>query len=116
MAGYAVLRGMGDLGAGNRDTNYSAASRPPPSSGRMDPVAEMGNKNMGENSPESGGYSETRSSNYVSGYPIGSWDDSAMLSASSKRHLTDDDTTVLSGLNASETQVAHFSVPAFVNS
>eukprot|EP00258_Populus_trichocarpa_P033470 XP_024449489.1 transcription factor bHLH130 isoform X3 [Populus trichocarpa] len=74
--GYAVLRGMGDLGAGNRDTNYSAASRPPPSSGRMDPVAEMGNKNMGENSPESGGYSETRSSNYVSGYPIGSWDDS----------------------------------------
>jgi hypothetical protein len=46
---------------------------------------------MGENSPESGGYSETRSSNYVSGYPIGSWDDS-------------------------ETQVAHFSVPAFVNS
>jgi hypothetical protein len=57
----------------------------------MGPVAEMGNKNMGENSPESGGYSETRSSNYVSGYPIGSWDDS-------------------------ETQVAHFSVPAFVNS
>ncbi|KAI5600288.1 hypothetical protein POPTR_001G017300v4 [Populus trichocarpa] len=74
--GYAVLRGMGDLGAGNRDTNYSAASRPPPSSGRMGPVAEMGNKNMGENSPESGSYSETRSSNYVSGYPIGSWDDS----------------------------------------
>ncbi|KAG6787661.1 hypothetical protein POTOM_003704 [Populus tomentosa] len=102
--GYAVLRGMGDLGAGNRDTNYSAASRPPPSSGRMGPVAEMGNKNMGENSPESGGYGETRSSNYVSGYPIGSWDDSAMLSAGSKGHLTDDDTTVLSGLNASETQ------------
>ncbi|XP_011037864.1 PREDICTED: transcription factor bHLH122-like isoform X4 [Populus euphratica] len=74
--GYAVLRGMRDLGAGNRDINYSAASRPTPSSGRMGPVAEMGNKNMGENSPESGGYSETRSSNYVSGYPIGSWDDS----------------------------------------
>ncbi|KAJ7009602.1 transcription factor bHLH122 isoform X2 [Populus alba] len=102
--GYAVLGGMGDLGAGNRDTNYSAASRPPPSSGRMGPVAEMGNKNIGENSPENGGYGETRSSNYVSGYPIGSWDDSAMLSAGSKRHLTDDDTTVLSGLNASETQ------------
>ena len=114
MAGYAVLRGMGDLGSGNGDPNYSAASRPPPS-GRMGSVAEMGNKNMGENSPESGGFGETRSSNYVSGYPIGSWDDSAMLSAGSKRHFTDDDAT-LSGLNASETQVAHFSVPAFVNS
>ncbi|KAF9688681.1 hypothetical protein SADUNF_Sadunf01G0013500 [Salix dunnii] len=100
--GYAVMRGMGDLGAGNRDTNYSAASRPPPL-GRMGSVAEMGNKNMGENSPESGGFGETRSSNYVSGYPIGSWDDSAMLSAGSKRHLRDDDAT-LSGLNASEAQ------------
>jgi hypothetical protein len=91
MAGYAVLRDVGDLGAGNRDTTYSAAGRPPSSSGIRSTIAEMGNKNMGENSPESGGYSETRSSNYVSGYPIGSWDDS-------------------------ETQVAHFSVPAFVNS
>ncbi|KAJ6714057.1 TRANSCRIPTION FACTOR BHLH FAMILY-RELATED [Salix viminalis] len=100
--GYAVLRGMGDLGSGNGDTNYSAASRPPPL-GRMGSVAEMGNKNMGENSPESGGFGEARSSNYVSGYPIGSWDDSAMLSAGSKRHFTDDDAT-LSGLNASETQ------------
>ncbi|KAG5227628.1 transcription factor bHLH [Salix suchowensis] len=71
--------------------------------GRMGSVAEMGNKNMGENSPESGGFGEARSSNYVSGYPIGSWDDSAMLSAGSKRHFTDDDGT-LSGLNASETQ------------
>ncbi|KAF2317723.1 hypothetical protein GH714_039671 [Hevea brasiliensis] len=49
MKSYAVLRGMGDFGAGNRETSYSAASRPPPhSSGRMSPIAEIGNKNIGK--------------------------------------------------------------------
>ncbi|XP_061982661.1 transcription factor bHLH122-like isoform X2 [Populus nigra] len=99
--GYAVLRGMGDLGAGNRDTTYSAAGRPPSSSGIRSTIAEMGNKNMGENSPDSGGFGETPGNNYD--YPIGSWDDSAVMSTGSKRHLTDDDRT-LSGLNSSETQ------------
>ncbi|KAF2311997.1 hypothetical protein GH714_027709 [Hevea brasiliensis] len=105
--GYAVLRGMGDFGAGNRETSYSAASRPPPSlpSGRMSPIAEIGNKNMGENSPENSGFGETRSNNYVTGFPMGSWDDTSVISAgagASAKRLTDDDRT-LSGLNASET-------------
>ncbi|KAJ6704747.1 TRANSCRIPTION FACTOR BHLH FAMILY-RELATED [Salix purpurea] len=101
--GYAVLRGMGDPGAGKRDPAYSAAGRPPSSSGIMSPIAEMGNKNTGENSPDSGGFGEAPGNDYVSSYPIGSWDDSAMMSIDSKRHLTDDD-RILSGLNSSETQ------------
>ena len=115
MAGYAVVRGMGDPGAGNTDPTYSAAGRPPSSSGIMSPIAEMGNKNTGENSPDSGGFGETPGNNYVSSYPIGSWDDSAMMSIDSKRHLTDDD-RILSGLNSSETQVPQFSILSCVNS
>ncbi|KAF9686448.1 hypothetical protein SADUNF_Sadunf03G0159500 [Salix dunnii] len=88
---------------GNTDPTYSAAGRPPSSSGIMSPIAEMGNKNTGENSPDSGGFGETPGNNYVSSYPIGSWDDSAMMSTGLKRHLTDDD-RILSGLNSSETQ------------
>jgi hypothetical protein len=113
MAGYAVLRDVGDLGAGNRDTTYSAAGRPPSSSGIRSTIAEMGNKNMGENSPDSGGFGETPGNN--NDYPIGSWDDSAVMSTGSKRYLTDDDRT-LSGLNSSETQVPQFSILACVNS
>ncbi|KAJ9164391.1 hypothetical protein P3X46_023971 [Hevea brasiliensis] len=102
--GYAVLRGMGDFGAGNRETSYSAASRPPPhSSGRMSPIAEIGNKNIGKNSPENSGFGETRSNNYVTGFPIGSWDDTSAISpGAGVKTLTDDDRT-LSGLNAFET-------------
>ncbi|XP_050225016.1 transcription factor bHLH122-like [Mercurialis annua] len=102
--GYAVIRGLGDFGTGNREAaSYSAANRPPPPPpplGRMNSIPEMGSKNIRESSPESAGFSETRSSNYVTGFPIGSWDDSAVMSS---KRLTDDDRT-LSGLNASETQ------------
>lgn len=105
MAGYAVLRSMGDFGTGNRETSYSAASRPP-SSGRMSPIAEIGNKNMGENSPDNGGFGDAGSNNYVTGFPMGSWDDSAIMTAGAKG-LTEEDRS-LSGINASENQVVHF--------
>ncbi|EEF48860.1 transcription factor bHLH122 isoform X2 [Ricinus communis] len=100
--GYAVIRGMGDFGTGSGETSYSTAGRPLPSSGRMSPIAEIGNKNRGKNNPDSAGFGETRSNNYVTGFPIGSWDDTAVMSAGLKR-LTDDDRT-LSGLNASENE------------
>ncbi|XP_020541449.1 transcription factor bHLH122 isoform X2 [Jatropha curcas] len=92
--GYAVLRGMADYGTANRETSYSAASRPPaaPPSGRMSLIAEIGNK-------------ENSSDNYAAAsFSIASWDDASVMSSGAKR-LTDDDRTP-SGLNTSETQNA----------
>lgn len=95
--GYAVVRSAGDFGAGNRsDTSYSAANRPP--SGRM----EMGTKHIAENSKDQPGFGEGGSNSYVSGYPIGPWEDSPMISADTKV-LTDEDRT-LSAIDESETQ------------
>ncbi|XP_038700558.1 transcription factor bHLH122-like [Tripterygium wilfordii] len=107
--GYAVMRGMGDYGGGNntnREASFSSASRPPTSSGLM---SELRNKNMRPNSPDStGGFAEGHNStNYVTGYPIGSWDDSAIRSENigGVKGLRDEDRT-LSGPSASETQNA----------
>lgn len=104
MAGYAVMRGMGDYGTVNRENSYSAANRPLAGSGPMSPIAEMGDKNMVDNiSDNNVGFGESRTNSYGSNFPVGSWDDSAMMSAAATKGLTDDDRTLSGGLNASET-------------
>uniref|UniRef100_A0A2P2JZ54 Basic helix-loop-helix family protein n=1 Tax=Rhizophora mucronata TaxID=61149 RepID=A0A2P2JZ54_RHIMU len=99
---YAVLTGLGDLGAGNRETSFSATSRPPPSSRRMSPIAEIGDKAMGEDGLDNGDYGDARGDISVRGFPLGSWDDSATIS-SGGNGLTDDSRT-LSALDTSDTQ------------
>ncbi|KAK9273031.1 hypothetical protein L1049_017838 [Liquidambar formosana] len=119
--GYVALRGMGNLGAGNGtngEPSFSSASRlknqinfssgPPTSSGLMTPISEMGNKSMGQSSPDSGSFGEGRSSNggYITGFPIGSWDDSTIMSENftGLKRARGDDRNAFSGLNALEAQ------------
>ncbi|KAF3950126.1 hypothetical protein CMV_016667 [Castanea mollissima] len=116
--GYGTMRGVGNFGAGNstsEEASFSSASRlknyssgPPSSSGLMSPIDEIEDKNVVVvNNPESGGFGEGRSSNYVTGFPLGSWDDSAMISdniTGLKRLRDDDDVKSFSNINVSETQ------------
>lgn len=112
MAGYPVMRGMGNFGAGNntkREASFSSASKLPPPSSPMSPIAEVENKSMGVSSPNSGGFGENRGTDYSTGFPIGSWDDSTMISddITGVKRLRDEDRT-LSGLNASDTKVVAY--------
>ncbi|XWS73508.1 hypothetical protein CRYUN_Cryun02cG0135600 [Craigia yunnanensis] len=103
IAGYGVMRGMGDYGSANssnREAAFPPASRPPPS-GLMSPIAEMGNKSVGPNSSENAGFGEHRRNSYSSGFPVTtSWDDSMMISdnMSGVKRLGEDDRS-LSGLD-----------------
>nr|WIE96131.1 basic helix-loop-helix transcription factor [Loropetalum chinense var. rubrum] len=111
--GYVAMRGMGNFGAGNGtngEPSFSSASRlknqinfssgpPSSSSGLMTPISNIGNKSMGQStSPDSG--------SFIPGFPIGSWDDSTIMSENftGLKRARDDDRNTFSGLNASETQ------------
>nr|XP_023916486.1 transcription factor bHLH130-like isoform X2 [Quercus suber] len=121
--GYAAMRGVGNFGAGNstnEEASFSSASRlknyssgPPSSSGLMSPIDEIEDKNMVvANNPESGCFGEGRSSNYVTGFPLGSWDDSAMISdnITGLKRLRDDDDNVEAG-NCPPPLAHHLSLP-----
>lgn len=113
------MTGMGNFGAGKstkEEASFSSASRmknysagPPSSAGVMSPIAEIEDKNMAANNPDSGGFGEGRDDNYVTGFPIGSWDDTAMISdnIAGLNTLVDDDEKPFSNINVSETQVAY---------
>ncbi|TYH69765.1 hypothetical protein ES332_D05G075600v1 [Gossypium tomentosum] len=110
IAGYGVMRGMGDYGSvnsSNREATFRSASRPPTPSGLMTPIAEMGNKSMGPFSSENAGFGENRPNNYSSGLPVTSWDDSMMISDNMPgiKRLREDDRS-LSGLDGAETKNA----------
>lgn len=119
--GYAIMRGTGNFGSGsgtNGEPSFSSASRlkgqinfssgPPSSSGLMTPISEMGNKSMGTGSPDNGSFGEghSNSGGFITGFPIGSWDDSAIMSESFSglKRVRDDEAKTFSGLNASEAQ------------
>lgn len=107
--GFAVMRGMGNFRAGSgseAETSPSTSrlksqanftSGPSSSSGLMTQMSES----MGAS------FSEVRGSDeYVTGFPIGSWDDSTIISetfAGLKRSREDDSKT-FSGLKVSDTQ------------
>ena len=114
------MRGLGNFGAGNstnEEASFSPASRlknystgPPSSSGLMSPIAEIEEKAIAANNPESGAFGEGRSNNYVSGFPLSSWDDSELISdniTGLKRLRDDHDEKPFSNINVSETQVAY---------
>ncbi|XP_028101125.1 transcription factor bHLH130-like isoform X1 [Camellia sinensis] len=119
LAGYDVMRGMGNFGGGN-GTNAEAwlpspsrlkrqmafSSGPPSCSGPMAPISENGSKCMEISGPEHESFCEDHRNDrgYIAGFPIGSWDDSAILSNSFLKRLEDDDRETFSDMNVSENQ------------
>ncbi|XP_028101126.1 transcription factor bHLH130-like isoform X2 [Camellia sinensis] len=117
--GYDVMRGMGNFGGGN-GTNAEAwlpspsrlkrqmafSSGPPSCSGPMAPISENGSKCMEISGPEHESFCEDHRNDrgYIAGFPIGSWDDSAILSNSFLKRLEDDDRETFSDMNVSENQ------------
>ncbi|ONH99271.1 hypothetical protein PRUPE_6G022200 [Prunus persica] len=116
VTGYAALRGMGNYGASNstnEEASFSSTSRlknfssgPPSTSGLMSPIAEIGNKRMRSDNQDSRGFGDGSGNNYVTGFPIDSWDDSAMMSGDITRSTSfrEDDIKAFTGLSPSETQ------------
>ncbi|KAJ7947526.1 transcription factor bHLH [Quillaja saponaria] len=113
--GFVTMRGIEDFGAGNKDNqeaSFSPASRLENqinySSGIMLPIAEIGDKGTVISNPDNEVFSESRDNIYISGFPIGSWDDSAIMSDNitglKRLRDEDEDDKTFSGLNAAETQ------------
>ncbi|XP_030526719.1 transcription factor bHLH122-like isoform X2 [Rhodamnia argentea] len=91
--------------------NFS--SRPPPSSsGKVSPVADMGKKSMDINSPEGGDFGDGHGNNYITGFPIGSWDDPVGLSDNFASR--DEDEKGFLGLDSSETEEGKGRVPGLL--
>ncbi|KAL1361840.1 hypothetical protein HN51_010159 [Arachis hypogaea] len=119
LEGYAALRGMGTMGAAasntSEDANFSPVARlknPPTfsSSGLMTPIAEIRSTSNTLNNPESAeAFAESQSSDFMSGLPIGSWDDSSssMMSdnIAGRKRFRDEDVKPFAGVNAADTQV-----------
>lgn len=75
----------------------------------MSPIAEIGNKRMRSDNQDSRGFGDGSGNNYVTGFPIDSWDDSAMMSDDITRSTSfrEDDIKAFTGLSSSETQVPY---------
>ncbi|GMN26444.1 hypothetical protein TIFTF001_001309 [Ficus carica] len=110
--GFGAVRGMGSYGA-NNSTNEEASFSPPSrlnkfssgpasSPGLMSPIAEIDDKNMVATNQDSGGFGDSRGNNYVPSFPVGSWDDSSIMSDNTAglKRLRDEDVKPFS----SETQ------------
>lgn len=102
-----MMKGMGDYGGGNNtikreSTSYASSGKPPTGAKPMSPIVEADNKTS------NAGFKEGHNSNYSTGFPMDSWDDSSMMPeniVSEVNRLREDDRT-LSGLSATETQVS----------
>ncbi|XP_057483163.1 transcription factor bHLH130-like isoform X1 [Actinidia eriantha] len=118
LAGYGGMRGMGNFGGGsgtNAEASFPSPSRlksqmdfssgKPSSSERMTPILENRSKNTEIRDPEGGGSREGRRNDrgYITGFPIGSWDDSAIFSDNFPIE-DDDDRKTFAVMNASENQ------------
>jgi len=102
------------MGAANNSTeeaNFSPVTRmknaPNYSSGLMSSRAEIGNKNTTQNNPENEGFAESQGNEFIPGFPVGSWDDSAIMSdnMTGLKRYREEDVKPFSGLNVPETQV-----------
>ncbi|CAL5352508.1 hypothetical protein CsSME_00040254 [Camellia sinensis var. sinensis] len=117
--GYDVMRGMRNFGGGNGinaeawlpspsrlKRQMAFSSGPPSCSGPMAPISENGSKCMEISGPEHESFCEDHRNDrgYIAGFPIGSWDDSAILSNSFLKRLEDDDRETFSDMNVSENQ------------
>ncbi|KAF5208077.1 Transcription factor bhlh [Thalictrum thalictroides] len=132
--GYAVMRGIGNFGAGNSTNEATPSTRrlknqmsypsgPPSSSGLMSPISEVGSESIGTCGADGGSVGNNNVSNqYPPNFPLNSWDDSALENFTSLKRFRDADTKMHSGLNSSETEIPeagnqtrnlthHFSLP-----
>lgn len=96
---YGAMRGMGNFGAGNNanaEASFSSTSRfegfssGQSSSGLMPPISEMGTKGMGDQGTSFEGQRNDGGGNYITGFPVSSWDDSGMLSENLGKGLVGD--------------------------
>ncbi|KAK6937096.1 Myc-type, basic helix-loop-helix (bHLH) domain [Dillenia turbinata] len=119
--GFGVTRGIGNFRPGNGNNgeastsggrlkghmNYS--SGPPTSSGLMTQISEIGESLGGASSPDEDSLREDQGNSgcFITGFPVGSWDDSALLSENfgGLKRGRDDDRKTFSGLNSTEAQV-----------
>ncbi|TKY67428.1 dimerization protein [Spatholobus suberectus] len=112
-SGYAAVRGMGTMGAVNNtseEAKCSPAARmknaPNYSSGLMSSRAEIGTKSNTQNNAENEGFAGSQGNEFITGFPVGPWDDSAIMSdnMTGLKRYRDDDVKPFSGLNAPESQ------------
>ncbi|KAI3449926.1 hypothetical protein Pfo_006591 [Paulownia fortunei] len=115
---FGTMRAMGNFGGGNSanaEASFSSASRfksqvefssRHSTSGMMHPISEIGSKGIGGNSPGDGQFDEDRGNDidYITGLPMNSWDDSAVLSDNFLKGLADNDNKRFSNANASDDQ------------
>ncbi|CAI9106590.1 OLC1v1005783C5 [Oldenlandia corymbosa var. corymbosa] len=116
---FGAMRGLGNFGAGNManaEASVSSASRIhgrmefPSSqttpSGLMPPISEFGNTSTGQTKPGDTSFpgNQKNDSDYTTGFPVPSWDDSALLSDSFLKELGDDpdDNKALSNVKNNE--------------
>ncbi|KAM0941567.1 putative transcription factor bHLH family [Dioscorea sansibarensis] len=105
--GYNVMRSMGEGGLQQNRLNHqiSFSSR---QGSIMSQISEMGSENMGGSSPEESNLGNGNGSGrcYIPGYPVGTWDDNAMLTDnfSGLKRTREADGKIIAGLNQSEHQ------------
>lgn len=120
---FGTMRAIGNFGGGNSanaEATFSSASKfksqmdfssRHTSSGMMDPISEIGSKGMGEHGAVDGQFDDDRGNDvdYITGFPINSWDDSALLSDNFLKGVADNDNERFSNANASDDQVLSYS-------
>ncbi|KAJ8449511.1 hypothetical protein Cgig2_002308 [Carnegiea gigantea] len=100
--GYGAMKEMGNYGANEGQTNFSQG-QPSSTSGLMTQNSDIAGKRIAESTNNN---SSNNDRNYISGYPMSSWEDSVLSAgfASLDRGGGDDGTLAFSELNASENQ------------
>ena len=71
---------------------------------------EIGNKSNTQNNAENEGFAESQGNEFIpAGFPVGPWDDSAIMSdnMTGLKRFRDEDVKPFSGLNAPESQVEY---------
>ncbi|KAL2238633.1 UNVERIFIED_CONTAM: Transcription factor [Sesamum indicum] len=115
---FGSVRGIGNFGGGNSanaEASFSSASRFKnqmefssrlSSSRLMDPISEIGNNGIGENSRGPGPLDDDPSNDgdYIPGFTSNSWDDSSVLSDNFLQELADNDNKRFSNANVSDDQ------------
>ncbi|KAK6164196.1 hypothetical protein DH2020_001060 [Rehmannia glutinosa] len=115
---FGTLRSMGNFGSGNTvnaEASCSSTSRfksqmdfssRHSSSRMMNPIPEIDIKGMGENSRGNRQFDEDRDNDvdYITGFPMNTWDDSAVLPDNFLNGLADNESKRFSNANASDDQ------------
>ncbi|KAI4334592.1 hypothetical protein L6164_019264 [Bauhinia variegata] len=119
--GFAAVEGMGTFGTGNNTNegaNFSSSrglkNQSNYSSGPLSSIAGIGDTSNRESNPENEGFAESHVDEFMTGFPVGPWDDATIMSdnITGLKRLRDDDAKIFSSLNAVETQNETRSQPA----